>query len=107
MKFRFAILASALLLGLAHAPAVFAAPTVNERIVEMEKRIDQGIASKELTRHEADKLREELREIRRKERRMEADGRLSPRERDILHADLDRLKRHIFREKHDEETRRR
>ena len=104
MKTRIAILVGALTLALA-APVAFA-QSIQERMEHMEKRIDRGIASRELTRREADQLREELREIRHKERRMRADGRLGQRDREILNADLDRLNRHITREKRDDDTRR-
>jgi septal ring factor EnvC (AmiA/AmiB activator) len=81
--------------------------SIPERIDHMEARIERGIKSGELTRPEAAKLREELREIRKREHRMREDGRLSERERSALHADLDRLDRHITREKHDDQQRRR
>ena len=106
MKFRLAVLAAAVLLALA-SPVTHAAPNLSipDRIQHMERRIEQGIRSGSLTREESHRLREELRAIQHRERRMRDDGRLSPRERDILHADLDRLDRHISREKHDGDRR--
>ena len=104
MRTRLAMLVGALVLALS-APAALA-QSIHERMEQMERRIERGIASKELTRREAEKLREELREIKRRERRMRADGRLGQRDREILNADLDRLSRHITRERRDDETRR-
>lgn len=80
---------------------------INRRIREMDRRIDQGVRSGELTRHEATRLRQELRSVRRDEARMRADGRLNRRERERLDRQLDRLGRDIFREKHDDQQRRR
>ena len=72
----------------------------------METRIERGIKTGDLTRDEARKLRDEMREIKRREDRMRTDGRLSDRERAKLHEDLDRLDRHITREKRDDQRRR-
>ena len=105
MKTRLTILAAAAILAL--STATLAAPSVHERVEHMEARIERGIKSGDLTRREADGLRKELREIKQRERRMRDDGRLSERERNALHADLDRLDRHITREKRDDQQRRR
>ncbi len=107
MKTRLSVLAGALLVALT-LPVTVAADrggSIPERVHQMERRIDQGARSGSLTRREADRLRGELRGILRKEERMRHDGRLSPRERDVLHADLDRLDRHITIEKHDDQRR--
>jgi septal ring factor EnvC (AmiA/AmiB activator) len=104
MKSRLTILAGAFVLAL--STAVFAAPTVDERVGHMEARIERGIKSGDLTRREADGLRTELREIKRREHRMREDGRLSERERAKLHEELDRLERHITREKNNDQRRR-
>jgi hypothetical protein len=72
----------------------------------MEVRIERGIKTGDLTRREAEGLRTELHEIKRREQRMREDGHLSDRERTKLHADLDRLDRHITREKRDDQRRR-
>jgi septal ring factor EnvC (AmiA/AmiB activator) len=104
MKTRLTMIAGALVL--AAATSALSAPTIHERIDHMQARIERGIKSGDLTRREADGLRTELREIRRREARMRDDGRLSERERAALHADLDRLDRHITREKRDDQKRR-
>jgi septal ring factor EnvC (AmiA/AmiB activator) len=105
MKSRLTMLAGAFVLAL--ATTTLAAPSIHERLDHMEARIQRGIKTGDLTRREAEGLRTELREIKKRERRMRDDGRLSERERTKLHADLDRLDRHITREKRDDQQRRR
>jgi ribosomal protein S15P/S13E len=58
-------------------------------------------------RQEEKSLRGELNGILRKIDRMKDDGHLSPKERDIINRDIDRLNKHITREKRDDDTRRR
>jgi hypothetical protein len=80
---------------------------IRTRIHAAHERIDRGIERGSLTRHEAQRLKEELNGILRKIDRLKADGRLDPREREIINRDLDRLDRDIYREKHDNDRRRR
>jgi len=77
--------------------------SINERQHRIGQRIEQGMRSGELSPHEFHRLQYEAREIRRVEYHFRADGRLSGRERDELHARLDRLSRDVYREKHDGE----
>jgi hypothetical protein len=74
---------------------------IRTRIHEAQERIERG----SLTRHEAKRLNEELDRILDKIEHMKADGRLNPREREIINRDLNRLDRDISREKHDRERR--
>ena len=74
---------------------------VRERLDNMQTRIDRGIASGELTRHESDRLQGELNRIRHEFEEMKWDG-LSPRERRKLEKDMDRLDKDILRKKHNE-----
>jgi hypothetical protein len=74
---------------------------INRRIVEMDQRIGQGIQSGALTRDESQRLRMELHKVREDAARMRRDNRLSPWERDRLNAELDRLRRDIYREAND------
>ena len=76
------------------------------RIESIERRIDRGIQSGALTRHEARDLQRELVNIRRREDQMRMDGRLSRDERARMHAALDHLERRVRAEKHDDDTRR-
>ena len=77
---------------------------IRARIQVSKQRIDKGIERGTLTRHEADRLNEELGDILDKIDRMKADGYLSQGERDNINKDLNRLDRDIFKEKHDAEA---
>ncbi|MEE9914112.1 MAG: hypothetical protein K4571_20555 [Deltaproteobacteria bacterium] len=79
---------------------------INQRIAEMDQRIDQGMASGALTRDEGRRLRMELNRVRDDAARMKRDGVLTLREKDRLNAELDRLKRDIYREARDDDRRR-
>ncbi len=78
---------------------------VDNRQDRQDQRIDQGVASGELTRPEAHRLRQEQRHVARLERRSEADGTLSRREAIRLEKAQDRSSRHIARAKHDRQSR--
>src|SRR5215470_146366 len=64
-------------------------------------RINQGVRSGELTRHEARRLEAEQARIRVDERFYRADGKLGPRERERLRKELGHASHDIYREKHD------
>ena len=100
---------SALALLAATAPAMaahdFRDGGVSERQHRLERRIEQGWRSGELTRGEYARLQQGLREIDRAEHHYSADGRLSRRERDELYARLDHLAREVYRQRHDGERR--
>jgi len=78
---------------------------INSRQHREQQRINQGIRSGELTRHEARRLEAGLLRIRREERRATSDGYLSPRERARLHRELNRESRAIYRQTHDGQDR--
>jgi len=80
-------------------------PGVNKREHHQVKRIKQGAKSGELTRRETHRLAHEQAHIRAKEARFKADGELTTRERVKLHRDLNRSSRHIYRQKHDGQSR--
>jgi competence protein ComGF len=73
---------------------------IPERIANQQWRIDQGVASRELTRAEADVLQDNLNWIRDTFARMKADGRLNQRETDRLEEMLDQNSKMIFNKKH-------
>ncbi len=75
-------------------------PGIHSRIEEQQKRIDQGIASGQLTRREADIVQDNLNRIRESEARMKSDGKLTPKERARLEHMLDRNSKMIYKEKH-------
>ena len=106
MKARISVLAGSLLLTLGTAADVHG-QNIHPRLENLERRVDQGVRSKELTPTEADRLRNQLRDVREREQRMRADGKLGPRERKELDAELDRLSRRIVKQKHDEQKPRR
>jgi Ni/Co efflux regulator RcnB len=101
---RLIVLAAALALSAA-ASAGVRDPRVNARQARQHERIAQGVASGQLTRHEACALRCEQRAVRAEERRYKADGRLTRRERADLRRDLNRANCDIRRMKRNGRTR--
>jgi TolA-binding protein len=80
-------------------------PGVNARQHTMNERVRQGVRSGELTRNEAQGLREDRREIRQLEREYKSDGELTRDERRDLHQQQNEFSRSIYQEKHDDERR--
>ena len=79
--------------------------SVNQRQHQIERRIEQGWHSGELTRAEYRRLHYALAEIGRAEHYFRSDGRLSRPERSELHARLDHVSRDVYRQKRDAEQR--
>jgi hypothetical protein len=94
------ILAGIALGVLMAAPAM--AQGVNARQDRQHHRIEQGVRSGALTRHEARRLHRRERSIARQERRMRwrNGGYLTPRQRHVLNKRLNRTSRAIYRTKH-------
>jgi len=92
----------ALALGLATlgAQAQTATPKVDERQAKQEKRIDQGVASGELTGREARRLEKEQAAVDRMEDKAKADGKVTRKERRRLDAAQDAASHDIARKKH-------
>jgi len=82
-----------------------ATPGVNERQENQRDRLQQGVASGELTRSEAARSRKDQREIRRTEKRMKADGDMTKRERARLQHKQNKASRKLARNKHDAQDR--
>ena len=80
-------------------------PRIDRREGRQEKRVEQGVRSGQLTRHEARHLRHGERHIRRMERRAKADGKVTPGERERITAAQNRESRKIYRDKHNNRTR--
>lgn len=78
-----------------------ATPRVDQRQAEQEKRIQQGVASGQLTPKETERLRAEQGRIARAEEKAKADGKVTPQERVRLDRMQDHANRDIKREKHD------
>ncbi len=73
---------------------------------DQRQRIERGIRSGELTRHEATRLMDEQRRLEAQERRYLADGVLTRAERADMTQDLNRARQHIYNETHDAQVRR-
>ena len=80
-------------------------PRVDERQAHQKARIQDGIASGELTRREAHGLVHQQAHIAVAERRAVADGQVAKAERARLHVMQDRASRQIARQKHDGQSR--
>ena len=78
---------------------------VNQRQANHEKRIDQGIASGQLTQRETRRLEREQNAINRAENRAKADGVVTNQERRQLHRAQNHASRDIARQKHDRQRR--
>jgi hypothetical protein len=78
--------------------------SINEREARQREAIRRGIASGELTRQEAGRLRNEQMRIERMEQRARADGNFTPRESARINRQLDNSGRHIQRETHDRQS---
>jgi cell division protein FtsB len=85
----------------AQAGGPAATPRVDARQANQDKRIDQGIASGELTKRETKKLEGEQNRIDRVEDRAKADGTVTKKERAHLAHLQNKASRDIARQKHD------
>lgn len=95
------LLAGLLLTGAASAGT----PNVDARQANQRARINQGVASGELTPREAARLRTEQAHIRRDERAAKSDGVVTRRERARLQHELNHSSTDIARQKHDGQDR--
>ena len=75
-------------------------PKIQERIAKQQQRIDQGIASGNLTNTEAVILQDNLNWVKAEETRLKADGKLNKRERERLHEMLENNNHMIYKKKH-------
>jgi hypothetical protein len=97
------IIVAAALGAFAFATVAPAAGPVNARQINQERRIDAGKRSGKLTHAEAARLKAEQRAIAREEDRMRArhGGKLTARDKQILHDRQEAANRHILNQKHD------
>ena len=96
----FAVIGMAILMtGMAYAEADRL--VIDQRQANQEQRIDQGVASGQLNKREANRLNREQRHINRMENRVKADGVVTKKERARIGAAQNRASRHLAREKHD------
>jgi polyhydroxyalkanoate synthesis regulator phasin len=80
-------------------------PRIDQRQANQEKRIDQGVASGELTRREARRLERQQTAINKAEAKAKADGSMSAQERRRLTSAQNHASRSIARQKHDRQDR--
>lgn len=85
----------------APTPSPAATPGIDQRQTNQEKRIDQGIASGQLTKPEERRLERQQDRIDRAENRAKADGVVTKQERQRLHAAQDAASHRIAKQKHD------
>jgi hypothetical protein len=91
---------------LAHAQAASAAtPGIDKRQARQEQRIDQGVASGELTQRETVKLERQQAHIDKVEDKAKADGQVTGQERAHVHRMQDRASARIYKNKHDRQHR--
>ncbi|MEK6813975.1 MAG: hypothetical protein AABY65_04510 [Nitrospirota bacterium] len=80
-------------------------PVIDKRQAAQEQRIDQGIASGQLTEREAARLDRRQDRIDNMENRAKSDGVVTNKERARIHHAQDVESRKIYREKHDRQHR--
>lgn len=76
-------------------------PNIDQRQVNQQKRIDQGVQSGELTTREAARLEKGQQRIQKMETKAKADGKVTPRERARLQKAENKQSQKIAKEKHD------
>ena len=76
-------------------------PGIDQRQANQEQRIDQGIASGQLTQRETDTLEKQQHHIDTMENKAKSDGAVTKKERARIHAAQDKASRNIHRQKHD------
>lgn len=86
-------------------PGAAATPGIDQRQANQEKRIDQGVASGQLTKRETRRLEREQNAINRAEDKAKADGVVTAKERRRVHHAQNRASRDIKRQKHDAQSR--
>ena len=98
----------ALVLGLTAGPAAQAqvrTPVINARQANQRARIRQGVATGELTRTEAARMRGREAAIRANKQVARADGVVTPGERQGIRREENKTSRAIHRQKHDAQVR--
>ena len=111
MKIQNLIAVLALTLGgaaFAQAPVAprdpLATPRIDQRQVNQQKRINQGVASGQLTQREAGRLQRREGRLAVHKAQARADGVVTPNERRRLQREQNRVSRAIYRQQHDRQT---
>jgi opacity protein-like surface antigen len=76
-------------------------PVIDQRQINQDQRIDQGVASGQLNEREANRLNKQQGRIGKMEDRAMSDGIMTKRERARIGAAQNRASRHVARQKHD------
>jgi hypothetical protein len=97
-----AVTAASTLSGAAFAAT--ATPRLDKREANQQQRIDQGVASGQLTPRETARLEKRAARLEANEQRAKADGVVTPAERRRLQREANRNSRKIHRQKHDAQT---
>ena len=79
---------------------------IGKRDREQQKRIGEGIENGSLTAKEAGKLETKEAKLNKQERRMRADGNMTPQEKAKVNREQNQLSRNIYHQKHDKQRRR-
>ena len=79
-------------------------PRVDQRQANQETRIQQGVASGQLTPKETAKLEKGQAKVQAMEDKAKADGKVTPKERAKLAKAQNKQSKKIYREKHDNQT---
>ena len=90
--------------GAALAAAETKTPVVDKRQANQQRRIDQGVASGQLTDKEAARLQKGQEHVQQLESKAKADGEVTAKERRRLKQAQDVQSRRIYRQKHDAQT---
>jgi DNA repair exonuclease SbcCD nuclease subunit len=88
----------------AQAASAPATPRIDKREVRQEKRIEQGVASGQLTAKETLKLEKEQAAIQKTEARAKSDGKVTKTERKRLTKMQNKASQDIYQQKHDAQT---
>ena len=92
-------------LGTCAASMAQTTPSVDRREHRQQRRIRRGVHSGSLTRREAGRLEAQEAKTKAEEAAAKADGKVTRRERAHLQRRENRTSRHIYRQKHDRQTR--
>ena len=105
MKIRLLFIAFLAICFSVASQAQTATPKVTHRQVKQQKRIQQGIASGELTRRETVKIQARQANIQKTKRAAKTDGVVTKKERAVIHAKQNAANRSIYRKKHNSRDR--
>jgi len=81
-----------------------ATPGIDKRQANQQKRIEQGVASGQLTKREATRLEKRETKLEADKLAAKADGKVTPQERKQLQKEANRDSKAIHREKHDKQV---